>query len=98
MVVESANIYANAMDNSYDATVPPGRHTIRVVPFSLHYLSEGASVEVTVLDIGKAELKITAGHWPFSMHICQMVGRYGQPYHTCTNDYATIPLNALLTS
>ena len=30
-------------------------------------------------------IKITAGHWPFSMHICQMA----KPY-----DNATIPVNA----
>ena len=48
----------------------------------------------------KAELKLTAGHWLFSVHILpngqpfpKVVGRYGQPY-TCTHDDVTIPLNA----
>ena len=45
----------------------------------------------------QAELKITAGHWPFPCIFPKVVGCYGQPY-TCTDDYATIPLNALLTS
>ena len=45
---------------------------------------------------GQAELKITAGHWPFSVHILPN----GQPFPKVvgTDDYATIPLNALLTS
>ena len=25
---------------------------------------------------GQAELKITAGHWPFSVHICQMANHF----------------------
>ena len=36
---------------------------------------------------GFTELKITAGHWPWFVHLFAN----GQPY-TCTHDYATIPL------
>ena len=54
VVVDSANFNTNVFGTSYNATVPPGRHTIRVLPFSPHYPSEAVSVEITVHEIGKA--------------------------------------------
>lgn len=53
IVVESANINVNVNGTSYTAMMPPGRHTIQVLPLSLHYPSEAVSVELTVHDIGK---------------------------------------------
>ena len=63
VVVESANLSANVRGTLYNATVPPGRHTIQVLPFSPHYPSEAVSVEVTVHEIGKGYILSTFHSW-----------------------------------
>ena len=53
MLVPSASISVNVSNTSYTAMMPPGFHTIYVLPSSSHYPDERVSVVVTVYEIGK---------------------------------------------